>query len=461
MSSSESLELWSNNNSSNNQGSTIYANHHLNKRITRTIPSQHQTPIVNRSDWSNTHMIPPSRSFDSEINDIKPSYTEILTNSGPDWLDSYDNLLQQPPQEEIREDDKNRLHRRTFHHATSVQKQPVLVRKAKSLRDTSKSTRLRSPPPPRNISNEPRLPDKMQFINNVNCKLGLNNARDPPLEPLRHQQQQPQPHQQEDHIDHPRDPRRTVSSSIFNQDHKSTSVTTITMAMNNGLSEYQGYSRPTSKHRSFTYSPPPPRTSSLQASNIPAVPPIPPAPKIQELQSRSSSLKKNKSENFDNDKSEPFVQPIRSSSLRKKKNESFHPEIKQRSLSQSRSSSLKKIKNDNDVLAAKIAPIYNPPLPTSNYTLNLNQDLAQIEEDIKALEIQRDRHSSFINAAELQKKQQQLQQEQKNQQQQQEQNYQQQQQQQQMQQKQLSTQMTGRKRGKVSITVSSIYNIIK
>lgn len=401
MSSSESLELWSNN-SNDNRDSTHYTNHHLNNSRTRTISSPHQEPIVNRSDRMTTQIIPPGHSSDSEVSNLVPSYIEIL----PDWLASYDTL----PQEEIIEDDKNMLHRRTFHHATSQQKQPVLVRKAKSLRDTSKSTsRLRSPPPPPHISNqEPRLPDKMQFMNKVKRKLSLNSNRNPSVASLQQDQ--------EECLDNSQEPRRTTSSSILSHGHKPTSAT----AMNNGLSEYQGYSRPTSKHRSFTYSPPPPRTSSLQASNIPAVPPMPPAPKIQELQSRSSSLKKKKSESFHSDKSESIVQPTRTSSL-KKKSESFHHENKP-PLPHSRSSSLKKAKNNNDILTdTSIQPIYTPPLPATNYALNMSHDLAQIEEDIKALEIQRDRHSSFVNAAELQQVQQ-----------------------------QLSTQVTGRKRGKVS-----------
>jgi hypothetical protein len=420
MSSSESLELWSQN-SNDNRDSALYANRHLNKSRTRTISSPHQPIINNRSDWMTNEIIPARHSSDSEVSNLVPSYIEILTNSGPDWLDSYDALQQQ---EEIIEDDKNLLHRRTFHHATSQQKQPVLVRKAKSLRDTNKSARLRSPPPPHISKEQPQLPDKLQFMSKVKRKFSLNSNQNPSVSSLKPQE--------EENMDLSREPTKTVSSTILCKS------TPASMAMNSGLSEYQGYSRPTSKHRSFTYSPPPPRTSSLQAANIPAVPPMPPAPKIQELQSRSSSLKKKKSESFHSDKSEPIVQPIRSSSLRKKKSDNFDPETK-RSLLRSRSSSLKKTKNDSsDLLTDK--PIYNPPLPTANYTLNLSHDLAQIEQDIKALEIQRDRHSLFMNAAESQQKQQQPKQ----------QNQLQNQQQQRHQQYQLpSTQTIGRKRGKV------------
>ncbi|KAI8334098.1 kinase-like domain-containing protein [Choanephora cucurbitarum] len=126
-----------------------------------------------------------------------------------------------------------------------------------------------------------------------------------------------------------------------------------TISSTNGLADYQGYANQ-KKHRSFTYSPPPPpRTSSLAASSVPAVPPLPAVPKLQQMNTRSSSLKQN-------------IAPVRKSSLKKPSN--------QVNLSRK--------------------------LSTAEYAKNISHDLALIEKDIRALEIQRDRHSSLLVAAE-------------------------------------------------------------
>ncbi|RCI02611.1 hypothetical protein CU098_002194, partial [Rhizopus stolonifer] len=148
-------------------------------------------------------------------------------------------------------------------------------------------------------------------------------------------------------------PRRSVSSSVLHQKPAPVPVPPVP-----SLAEYQGYARQT-RHRSFTYSPPPPpRTSSLASSSVPAVPPLPPPPKLEALTTRNAF------------KSHEL--PTRSSSLSRKSNLTRHPSTS-----------------------------------TAAYAKSISDDLAQIEKDIRALEIQRDKHSSLVIAAEKKVKEQQ------------------------------------------------------
>jgi hypothetical protein len=128
-------------------------------------------------------------------------------------------------------------------------------------------------------------------------------------------------------------------------------------SVNKAFAEYQGYSRH-SRHGSFTYSPPPTNPNETQ------VPDVPPVPKIHALKSRSSSLRKKKT-------SRP------TSDMSNISNVNFY--------------------HDNNVseLQRELDRMLSD-LPEPSVMDNMDEDLAQIEEDIKALALERDRHSSFI-----------------------------------------------------------------
>lgn len=312
---SSSNASWSN---KNRESTNNYAKPTASSR-SRTVSSPHYNNAQTRNTSS------------SEVSNLIPSYVDILaTPSGKDWLEAYEFPT-------IKREDKI-SHRRTFSQA--IEKQHVSVRKTKSLREPSSSrTKLRSPPPPppppqENTSLDLLLAEqrdikKQPFMNKIKRKLSFSKEKSTIV----------------DISSLPANPRRTVSSSVLNQQQEE--------QYSNTLAEYQGYSRQ-SRHRSFTYSPPPPpRTSSLKTSVIPSsiIPPVPPVPKHHV----STALKP------------------RSSSIKKKKSDS--------SYTSSRSNS-----RTNHDTQKTISP---------EYKMNLSQDLAQIEEDIKALEIQR---QSFISA---------------------------------------------------------------
>lgn len=273
------------------------------------------------ASWSNrdSNYAKPTASSRSrtlpQLNTQMPSYVDILTTpSGKDWLEAYEF-----PTLTTRDDHH---HRRTLSQAT--EKPTVSVRKTKSLKETPR-TKLRSPPPPPPPPQEDTSLLKQQpFNSKVKRKLSFSK-------PVAERSSLPA------------NPRRTVSSSVIQQDEKE--------QYSNTLAEYQGYSRQ-SRHRSFTYSPPPPRTSSLKTPAIPSsVPPVPPVPKHHVS---STALKQR-------------------TSIKKKQGDS--------SYTSSRSNS-----------RAHASP---------EYKMNLSQDLAQIEQDIKALEIQR---QSFITAHHIEPK---------------------------------------------------------
>lgn len=240
---------------------------------------------------SRSRTVPP---IDTQVT----SYVDILTTpSGKDWLEAYEFPT-------LQRDEKQ--HRRTLSQTSP--KQTVSVRKTKSLKDSNR-TKLRSPPPP-----PPPPQEEFSTLPLMNKKVGSNNKETGTI-----------------------NPRRTVSSSLSPKE----------VEYSNTLAEYQGYSRQ-SRHRSFTYSPPPPlpRSSSLKTAIPNTIPPVPPVPRHHV----STTLKP------------------RTSSIQKKKSDS--------SYTSSRSNS-----------AHEKRPV------SPEYKLNLSQDLAQIEQDIKALEIQR---QSFI-----------------------------------------------------------------
>ncbi|CAO0790119.1 unnamed protein product [Mucor circinelloides] len=358
-----------------------------------------------RPEWLATQMIPPRNSSDSEVSNLVPSYMDILNNtSGQDWLDVYD----YPHPEEataIKEAPSKSTNRRTFHHQNpTTDKEAITIRKTKSMRDHTPRTKLRSPPPPPQhpdiFHDQPRLPEKkqsMQFMNKVKRKLSFSKDKKTSPQPTGN-----------DRLSLPaltREPRRTVSSSLLPHDsppklpqHQPITTTTTNTTttnttnhntnINNGLSEYQGYSRH-SRHRSFTYSPPPPRTSSLNASDVPAVPPIPTVPKLQALKSRTNSVVVRKKKSGDS----AISGHSDLSSAGSSRPTSDNSRLQQRQQA-----------SDSKLTSPVLTPIEQSMQltpATSIYAMNLSHDLAEIEKDIKELEIQRDRHSSFINASEL------------------------------------------------------------
>lgn len=288
------------------------------------------------------------------------SYIDMLTTSGEDWLDSYSFTI----------DEKNnnkttkKKQRTTFIAPTSQpERQPVMVRKSKSLRENSKY-KLRSPPPPKTRKsgfNEdmPSLPAEKRHSMQYNKKKPFVRSKnsDESLLPENH-------------------PRKTVSLSTVNHYRRSQNVTSV-------LSDYQGYSRQ-NKHRSFTYSPPPPSfTDSSNPIKVPAVPPIPPMPKILPSSS-STKLKKKKSDLSSHSNSSRPTSNTSANSYYKL-NEPI-PNVHDISNLQKELESIITASPSLDSSATN--------LTTSNYALNLTNDLAQIEKDIKALELERERHNT-------------------------------------------------------------------
>lgn len=414
MSSSEQDDAWA------------YINHDRGKPHTRRLTTSRSSSTVSTSrfynqsttpttaaaaikpEWLTTQMIPPRNSSDSEVSNLAPSYMDILSNTlEHDWLDTYD--YPHPQQEAtaatIRQQEEatsRSTNRRTFHHQNPIaDKEPITVRKTKSMRDHTPRTKLRSPPPPPQhpdvFHDQPRLPEKkqsMHFMNKIKRKLSFSKDKKTTV---------PQPSSNNDRLSLPaltREPRRTVSSSILPQEPPpnlppptttTTTTTTNNNNINNGLSEYQGYSRH-SRHRSFTYSPPPPRTSSLNAPDVPAVPPIPAVPKLQQaLKSRTNSVVVRKKKSGDSTVSGGSeVSSAGRSSSSSRPTTSDHTRAQPTVDSKLTSPTLTPIEHSIQLTPA-----------TSTYAMNLSHDLAEIEKDIKELEIQRDRHSSFINASEL------------------------------------------------------------
>lgn len=375
MSSTDPFLICSNNNDSRDLNVNSKSTSHRSRSVS-------STQYKDRQETTRT-------STDSEVSDLVPSYVDILaaTNSGHDWLESYEFPTVQP-QEKI-------SHRRTFQH-TIIDKSPtVSVRKTRSMRDHSSGstsrTKLRSPPPPppppqdntplnllfehqqqvsRSGTNEKK--QSLPFINKVKRKLSFNKEKTV-TENTRSS------------LPPPSKPRRTVSSGILPGDHQ--------FPTNNTLAEYQGYSRH-SRHRSFTYSPPPPpRTSSLQASsssNVSSdkasiIPPVPPVPK-QHVASNYTITNTSPKSTDEHSK-------FRQSTINKKKSDSFSPSSESSGSNRNNAASTTSTSVQHSVTPVKSTHSPNNADTTTAY--NLSHDLAQIEEDIKALEIQR---QSFILA---------------------------------------------------------------
>lgn len=281
-----------------------------------------------------------------------PSFVNLLTHSEQDWLHHHHNkdcIVSQsdpntsyPPPPVL---PPKQSHRRAIQTASPVKKSPLSIHKSKSMREHSK--KLHSPPPPVPSDQPPQLPEKrsiMPFVHKIKRKLSLSSTN--------HTNAYPKP-------------RRSVSSSALaasrrKQSNSPPPLPQSTVSSAHGLADYQGYVNQ-KKHRSFTYSPPPPpRTSSLAASSVPAVPPLPSAPKLQQMNTRTSSLK------------QMATAPVRKSSLKKS--------------------------SDNTTCLHR-------KLSTAEYAKNISHDLALIEKDIRALEIQRDKHSNLLVAAETKAKQ--------------------------------------------------------
>ncbi|KAI9470828.1 MAG: hypothetical protein EXX96DRAFT_585872 [Benjaminiella poitrasii] len=359
-----------------------------------------------RSNWMMAHMMPSRNSSDSEVSHLMPSYVDILNSSGQDWLDSYNysfihdsghkdsfqnqNLRQQmDPQEQLDEVD-SRPHRRTFHPAQQKEKVPVTIRKTKSMRDHPTRSKFRSPPP--SALNNDQLMEPPQ----------LSDAKKPPSTPFMNKiKRKISFTKKSTTVDQEvslasRQPRRTVSSSIISNRQKPVPNSTAY----HGLSDYQGYTRQ-SRHRSFTYSPPPPRSSSLKVTE----PPVPPVPKHHVLKPRSSSLRKKKSDtppsSQRNSASTNRVASINSnrSSLSSSSNsastERINASYNIQPVPEEEQTTL-----DNDVSYPPITTtsVATTSMATIDYVKSLSQDFVQIENDIKALEIQRERHhSSFVS----------------------------------------------------------------
>lgn len=413
MSSSEQDNTWSNINNreksnvrrltTSHSSSAVSSSHHYhnNTNNTNTNTNTNTNKPTTKQEWSKTQIMPPRNSSDSEVSNLVPSYMDILNTSGQDWLDTYDYSQGEVGAVAVLPEKPPRSNRRTFHLQNNTEKQTIPVRKTRSMRDNTPRTKLRSPPPPPQhpdlFHDQPRLPEKkqsMQFMNKIKRKLSLSKDK-------KHS-----PTLTNDRISLPaltREPRRTVSSSVLHNKHQTAPSPpklpqplpspTSPLAqsaqlnnINNGLSEYQGYSRH-SRHRSFTYSPPPPRTSSLNATEVPAVPPIPTVPKLQALKSKTNSVRKKKSGDSTLSGGSSLSRPTSDNSS------SADQHLMQ-------STTL----TDNKLTSPTLTPIEQAiqlTPSTSAYAMNLTQDLAEIEKDIKELEIQRDRHSSFINANDL------------------------------------------------------------
>lgn len=411
MSSSEQDNKWSNINNrktsnvqrltTSRSSSAVSSSRHYHNNTNNTNTKSNSNKTTSEPECLTAQMVPTRNSSDSEVSNLVPSYMEILNTSGQDWLDTYDYSQGEVGIVAVLPEKPPRSNRRTFHQQNNTEKLPIPVRKTKSMRDNTPRTKLRSPPPPPQhpdiFHDQPRLPEKkqsMQFMNKIKRKLSFSKDKKTPSTLMN------------DRISLPaltREPRRTVSSSVLNHKHQNapsppklpqplpSPASPLTQSaqlnnINNGLSEYQGYSRH-SRHRSFTYSPPPPRTSSLNATEVPAVPPIPTVPKIQALKSKTNSVRKKKSGDSTLSGGSSLIRPTSDNS-----SSSDQHLMQSTTLTDSKltSPTLTPIEQ-----AIQLAP------STSAYAMNLTQDLAEIEKDIKELEIQRDRHSSFINTNDL------------------------------------------------------------
>lgn len=400
MSSTNPLSTWSN--SKDTRDSTMNRMTNNNTR-SRTVSSP------NYNNW-HISSVNERTSSDSDVSNLIPSYVDILstTNSGQDWLESYEFPVLQKKE--------NSSHRRTFQQpgsTTSANQSTITVRKTKSMRDQPTTTntntnnnhnninysnhsrsKLRSPPPPPpSIQDEiplneliqqqqkqlSRIPsDKKQslpFINKVKRKLSFSKEKPtPPVEATLRTSLPP-----------PSKPRRTVSSGILSHEQQQQQQQQFT---SNSLAEYQGYSRH-SRHRSFTYSPPPPpRTSSLKASSVEPssiIPPVPPVPKQHaasstHTKSRTVTKKKSDSLSYHSESSSNGSNCSRSNSENNKSRVDSLPKVTQ-----------PVVTNIKSIPTPTPSSVNNEVVPE----YNISKDLAQIEEDIKALEIQR---QSFILA---------------------------------------------------------------
>lgn len=407
--------------SSTDPFSTWSSNNNIDSRdfnLNTLLSTSHRTRSVSSTQY-NDQQENTRTSTDSEVSDLIPSYVDILaaTNSGQDWIESYEfpssTAIAQPHQEK----------RRTFQH-TIIDKSPtVSVRKTRSMRDhpttsnsstttsrTTSRTRLRSPPPPpppqdNTLLNLPlqisrsgtttttnEKTKSLPFLNKVKRKLSFSKEK-PPTELTRSS------------LPPPSKPRRTVSSGIIpgGEDYHHSFTT------NNTLAEYQGYSRH-SRHRSFTYSPPPPpRTSSLPSSHsndqASIIPPVPPVPKqhvaaSSSLQNEQTSKSNRQSTILSKKKSDTFSPSTTTTTTRNESNNGVT------TCSRSNSGSYRNQPIDTagtttsmSVQQHSVTPITPNNADTTTTSVpavyNLSDDLAQIEEDIKALEIQR---QSFILA---------------------------------------------------------------
>ncbi|CEP15997.1 hypothetical protein [Parasitella parasitica] len=339
------------------------------------------TKPTSKPEWLTTQMIPPPsrNSSDSEVSSLVPSYIDILKFSGQDWFDAYDQQKNTAASAAAATTTSTAIptkplksNRRTFHQHNNIEKRPITIRKTKSMRDT----KLKSPPPPPPsedpdlFHDQPRLPEKKQstqFMNKIKRRLSFSKDKKSPSSVAN---------------DRPclpaltREPRKTVSSSLLDPPAASPPSKLPpppTASSNSGLSEYQGYTRH-NRSRSFTYSPPPPpRASSSNAAEVPAVPPI---PKHQVMKSsRSNSI------------------------VKKKKSKDSTISGSSRPASRTDHQKYTDSKLTSPILTPIEKSIQMTP-STSAFALNLSLDLAEIERDIRELEIERDRHSSFINSVE-------------------------------------------------------------
>lgn len=290
---------------------------------------------------SKNHMPSSTYHFNTANALRSDSITEqTFSTTGKDSYDFHKYSMARP--NEQRQERTSKSHRRTYQSTTTSEKQPVVVRKSKSLRENTRS-KLRSPPPPPKFSKS-EIIDKLPSLFTEKKQ---SIKRHPSLG------------ERKKSITH-------ISSNnelptVFEDKLKRTNSPDDMTSVNKAFAEYQGYSRH-SRHRSFTYSPPP-RTSSLTENSVPAVPPV---PKLHtSLKSRSSSLKNKKS---DSKTSRPTSDTSNTSNV------NFY-------------------QNGHVSELQKALDRMLTDLPERSVNEKINQDLAQIEENIKALALER---SSFI-----------------------------------------------------------------